>query len=319
VKYQDYYQILGVPRDADKSDIKKAYRKLARKYHPDVNSEASAEEKFKQVNEAYEVLKDSDKRQAYDRFGADWKHGQQFDGGGFGGFQGGGYSGGGYSGGGFSGGDFSDFFESIFGSGFQQGGASPFQQGRQGPRTHRGADQKLKLDITLEEAFNGGAKTIQFARSSGSPEMKKLKIRIPQGVGSGQKIRLAKQGQASPNGGEPGDLYLEMNILPHRLFRLEERDVILRLPITPWEAAEGATLKVPTLSGSVELKIKPGIQSGQKMRLKGKGMPRSDASGAKSGDQFVEIMIQTPPADSSADKQFYQDMKARFDFNPRPF
>ncbi|MDH3761146.1 MAG: DnaJ domain-containing protein [Gammaproteobacteria bacterium] len=305
MKYQDYYQILGVPRDADKSDIKKAYRKLARKYHPDVNSEASAEEKFKQVNEAYEVLKDSDKRQAYDRFGADWKHGQQFDGGGFGG---------GYSGGGFSGGDFSDFFESIFGSDFQQGRGSPFQRGRQGPRAHRGADQQLKLDITLEEAFNGGAKTIQFTKSSGSPEMKKLKITIPQGVSSGQKIRLAKQGQASPNGGEAGDLYLEMNILPHRLFRLEDRDVILRLPITPWEAAEGATLKVPTLSGSVELKIKPGIQSGQKMRLKGKGMP-----GAKRGDQFVEIMIQTPPADSSADKQFYQDMKARFDFNPRPF
>ncbi len=309
MKYQDYYQILGVPRDADKSDIKKAYRKLARKYHPDVNSEAGAEDKFKQVNEAYEVLKDSDKRQAYDRFGADWKHGQQFDGAEYGGFQGGGYSGGG-----FSGGDFSDFFESIFGSGYQQGGASPFQQGGRGPRVHRGADQQLTLDITLEEAFSGGAKTIQFARSSGSPEMKKLKITIPKGVSSGQKIRLAKQGQASPHGGEPGDLFLEMNILPHRLFRLEQRDVILRLPIAPWEAAAGATLKVPTLSGSVELKIKPGIQSGQKMRLKGKGMP-----GANTGDQFVEIMIQTPPADSSEDKEFYQDMKARFDFNPRPF
>jgi curved DNA-binding protein len=317
VKYQDYYQILGVPRDADKSEIKKAYRKQARRYHPDVNSEASAEEKFKEVNEAYEVLKDSDKRQAYDRFGADWKHGQQFDGAGYGGFQGGGFQGGAHGSGGFSGGDFSDFFESIFGAGFQQGGASPFQQGQQGhrgSRRHRGSDQRLKLDITLEEAFNGGAKTIQFARSSDSPDMKKLKISIPKGVGSGQKIRLAKQGQASPNGGEPGDLYLEMNILPHRLFRLEERNVILPLPITPWEAAEGASLKVPTLSGSVELKIKPGIKSGQKMRLKGKGMP-----GAKAGDQFVEIMIQTPPADSSAAKKFYQDMKARFDFNPRPF
>jgi curved DNA-binding protein len=309
VKYQDYYQILGVPRDADKSDIKKAYRKQARKFHPDVNAEASAEEKFKEVNEAYEVLKDSDKRQAYDRFGADWKHGQQFDSAGYGGFQGGSHSGGG-----FSGGDFSDFFESIFGAGYQQGGASPFQQGQRGPSRQRGADQQLKLDITLEEAFNGGAKTIQFARSSDSPDMKKLKISIPKGVSSGQKIRLAKQGQASPYGGESGDLYLEMNILPHRLFRLEERDVILRLPITPWEAAEGASLKVPTLSGSVELKIKPGMQSGQKMRLKGKGMP-----GAKAGDQFVEIMIQTPPADSSAAKQFYQEMRAQFDFNPRPF
>ncbi len=308
MKYQDYYQILGVSRDADKSDIKKAYRKLARKYHPDVNAASGAEEKFKEVNEAYEVLKDDDKRQAYDRFGADWKHGQQFDGG-FGGFQGGSYSGGG-----FSGGDFSDFFESIFGGGFQQGGASPFGQGAHGPRRQRGADQQLKLDITLEEAFNGGTKTIQFTKSSDSPEMKKLKINIPSGVSSGQKIRLAKQGQAAPGVGEPGDLYLEMNILPHRLFRLDGRDVILRLPITPWEAAEGASLKVPTLSGSVELKIKPGTRSGQKMRLKGKGMP-----GAKPGDQFVEIMIQTPPADSSAARQFYQDMKAQFDFNPRQF
>jgi curved DNA-binding protein len=297
VKYQDYYQILGVTRDADKSDIKKAYRKLARQYHPDVNSEASAEEKFKQANEAYEVLKDKDKRQAYDRFGADWKHGQQFDGGG--------YSGGSQSQGGFEGGDFSDFFESIFGGGFQQGGGG-FQQ-----PARRGSDQQLKLDISLEEAFNGGSKTIQFSQSKGSGGMKKLKINIPSGVNKGQKIRLSKQGQPSPSGGDPGDLYLEMNILPHRLFKLDDRNITLRLPITPWEAASGTSLKVPTLSGSVELKIQPGMQSGQKMRLKGKGMP--------GGDQFVEIMIQTPPADSEDAKQFYQDMQDKFDFNPRPF
>ena len=307
MKYVDYYQILGVSRDAEKSDVKKAYRKLARKYHPDVNQAANAEDKFKEVNEAYEVLKDADKRQAYDRFGADWKHGQQFDGGGFGG----GFQGGNTSGGGFGGGDFSDFFESIFGGAHQQAGGSPFQQGRQ---QRRGADLQLKLDISLEEAFNGGSKTIQFARAPDATEMKKLKITIPQGVSNGQKIRLGKQGQASPYGGEPGDLYLEMNIQPHRLFRLEERNVILRLPLTPWEAAEGANLKVPTLSGSVELKIKPGIQSGQKMRLKGKGMP-----GPTVCDQFVEIMIQTPPADDKAAKKFYQDMKAQFNFNPRPF
>jgi len=309
VKYQDYYQILDVPRDAEKSDIKKAYRKLARRYHPDVNSEADAEEKFKEINEAYEVLKDPDKRQAYDRFGADWKHGQQFDGGGF---QDGGFQGGSYSSEGFSGGDFSDFFESIFRGDFQQGGGSPFQQGQQ--RQRRGADLQLKLDITLEEAFNGGSKTIQFAKTPGSAEMKKLKITIPKGVSQGQKIRLAKQGQAAPHAGEPGDLYLEMNILPHRLFRLDGRDVILRLPLTPWEAAAGASLKVPTLSGSVELKIKSGMQSGQKMRLKGKGL-----AGPPAGDQFVEVMIQTPPADSEAAKQFYQDMQAQFDFNPRSF
>ena len=303
MKYVDYYEILGVSRGADKSEIKKAYRKLARKYHPDVNQATNAEDKFKEINEAYEVLKDEEKRQAYDRFGADWKHGQQFDGGGF--------QGGNYSGGGFSGGDFSDFFESVFGGAHQQAGGSPFQQGRQ---PGRGADLQLKLDISLEEAFNGGSKTIQFAKAPGATEMKKLKISIPKGVSNGQKIRLGKQGQASPYGGESGDLYLEMSILPHRLFRLDERDVLLRLPLTPWEAAEGTNLKVPTLSGSVELKIKPGMQSGQKMRLKSKGMP-----GPPAGDQFVEIMIQTPPADDKAAKQFYQDMKAQFDFNPRPF
>jgi curved DNA-binding protein len=133
-------------------------------------------------------------------------------------------------------------------------------------------------------------------------------------VRSGQKIRLARQGQAAPAGGEAGDLLLEMNILPHRMFRLDDRDVILRLPVAPWEAALGSTLKVPTLSGSVELKIKPGMQSGQKMRLKGKGMP-----GTPPGDQFVEIMIQTPAAESDAERQFYEDMRARFNFNPRSF
>lgn len=309
MKYQDYYQILGVSRDTEKSDIKKAYRKLARKYHPDVNQSAVAEEKFKEANEAYEVLKDTDKRSAYDQFGSDWKHGQQFNSGGYGG----GYTGTVPGGGGFSGGDFSDFFESIFGGaaqqgGFQQGG-SPFGQIRQ-----KGADQQLKLDISLEEAFHGGSKTIQFAQIAGAAEKKKLKINIPRGVRNGQKIRLARQGQSSPNGGEPGDLYLEMNILPHRLFILDERDVILRLPLTPWEAAQGTSLKVPTLSGPVELKIKPGMQSGQKMRLKGKGM-----TGSPAGDQFVEIMIQTPPADSKDAEKFYRDMEKQFDFNPRSF
>jgi curved DNA-binding protein len=308
VKYQDYYEILGVQRSADKSEIKKAYRKLARKYHPDVNQDGGNEDKFKQVNEAYEVLKDEDKRQAYDRFGADWKHGQQFEGAGAGGF-----GGGAYAGDQFSGGDFSDFFENIFGGGYQQAQGSPFGQGQRA-RPQRGADLVLKLDITLEEAYNGGSKTIQFAGSTDSSEMKKLKINIPKGVRSGQKVRLAKQGQASPGGGESGDLLLEMSVLAHRLFRLDERDVILRLPVTPWEAALGSMLKVPTLAGSVELKIKPGMQSGQKMRLKGKGMP-----GTPPGDQFVEIMIHAPPADSDEEQQFYQDMQARFTFNPRPF
>ena len=300
MKYQDFYQILGVDRDASNADIKKSYRKLARQYHPDVSKDVAAEEKFKEVNEAYDVLKNEEKRVAYDRFGSDWKHGHEFNPGGYPG--------------GFSGGDFSDFFESIFGDGFQQRG-SPFRQARQ-----KGADHHLKLDITLEEAYEGGAKTIQFSQKTvqggrlASPELKKLKIKIPRGVTSGQKIRLAKQGGLAPDGGEAGDLYLEMNILPHRFFRLDENDIILRLPLTPWEAARGTTLKVPTLAGDVELKIKPGMQSGQKMRLKGKGM-----SAHGKGDQFVEIMIQTPPADNKQAEQFYDDMEKQFDFNPRQF
>lgn len=305
MKYQDYYKILGVPRNAETSDIKKAYRKLARKYHPDVNKDVAAEEKFKEVNEANEVLKDADKRKAYDRFGSDWKHGQQFNEGGFGRRA---HAGAGHAAGGFSGGDFSDFFESIFGADFQQSGGR-FRQSQQ-----RGADQQLKLDITLEEAFNGGSKTIQFASQAGVADMKKLKINIPKGVSSGQKIRLAKQGQQSAAAGDPGDLYLEMNILPHRLFKLEDRDILLRMPLTPWEAALGASLKVPTLAGAVELKIKPGMQSGQKMRLAGKGMP-----GTPPGDQIVEIMIHAPAAQGKDAEKFYQDMKKKFDFNPRSF
>ncbi len=317
MKYQDYYKILGVERNADAATIKKAYRKQARKFHPDVNKDASAEDNFKQVNEAYEVLKDPEKRKAYDQFGSDWKHGHEFNSAGFGGF-------GGSRSSGFGGGDFSDFFESIFsqqrgGAGF--GGArheSPF--GGRHQRAQKGEDQTLKLDITLEEAFNGGEKTIQLSRTEShsggiaTPTLKKLKINIPRGVVSGQKIRLSKQGHASGSGGEAGDLLLEMNILPHRLFRLEGRDLILKCPVTPWEAALGGKIKVPTLSGQVELKIAPGVQSGQKMRLKGRGLP-----GKPDGDLMVEIQIFTPTANDEAAREFYQSMSEQFSFNPRTF
>jgi curved DNA-binding protein len=303
MKYQDYYQILGVERDAVAPDIKKAYRKQARRYHPDVNSEASAEEKFKEVNEAYEVLKDTEKRQAYDQVGSDWKHGNEFSGGGGHGSAGAG---------GFNGGDFSDFFESVFGGNGQQAG-----HGRQRQAPPKGEDQSLKLSISLEEAYLGGSKTIQFSQKSpkddtlSSPELKKLKINIPKGVSTGQKIRLSKQGYESSHGGESGDLYLEMNILPHRMYKLDGKNINLRLPLTPWEAAQGISLKVPTLDGEVGLKIKAGMLSGQKIRLKDKGMP--------GGDQMVEVMIQTPPADDEESQQFYSDMKKQFDFNPRSF
>jgi curved DNA-binding protein len=318
MKFQDYYKILGVPRNAEDAEIKKAYRKLARKYHPDVNTAADAEDKFKEVNEAYDVLRDKEKRKAYDQFGSNWKHGHEFNAGGWSGAEAGG----------FKGGDFSDFFESIFsqtrsggrggfsgfGGGFEQ--ESPFRQ----QRARKGEDQTLKLDITLEEAFNGGEKTIQLSRveqGSGAiatPTLKKLKINIPRGVVTGQKIRLSRQGHASASGGEAGDLLLEMNILPHRLYRVDGRDLTLKCPITPWEAALGAKITVPTLSGQVELKVAAGVQSGQKMRLKGRGL-----SGKPDGDLFVEIQIHTPKADDENSRQFYREMQQKFDFNPRSF
>ena len=321
MKFQDYYKILDVDRNADAATIKKAYRKLARQYHPDVNKAADAEEKFKQANEAYEVLKDAEKRKAYDQFGENWKHGHEFNAGG--------WSKAGSEG--FSGGSFNDFFESIFSQGgfggfgertaaggFQDGGfyqESPFQQ-----RSRKGEDQLLKLDISLEEAFNGGEKMIQLSRHESraggpaTPSLKKLKINIPKGVANGQKIRLAGEGHPSTTGGQPGDLLLEMHLLPHKLFQLDGRNLILKCPVTPWEAALGGKIKVPTLTGQVELKLNPGIQSGQKMRLKGRGMP-----GHPDGDLLVEIQIHTPPAKDDKIREFYQDMKNRFHFKPRSF
>lgn len=316
MKYQDYYKILGVERNADAADIKKAYRKLARKYHPDVNKAANSEDKFKEVNEAYDVLRDAEKRKAYDQFGSDWKHGHEFN---TGGWTGSARPG---SGQGFGGGDFSDFFESIF----SQGKTSGFgrQRGFDGggfhQRPRKGEDQTLKLDISLEEAFNGGEKTIQISRSESgqgsivTPTMKKLKINIPRGVMSGQKIRLSRQGHPSASGGEAGDLLLEMNILPHRLFKLDGRDLTIKCPVTPWEAALGAKVTVPTLSGQIELKVSPGVQSGQKMRLKGRGL-----KGKEEGDLFVEIQIHTPPANDDKSREFYASMQKTFDFNPRKF
>ncbi len=323
MKFQDYYKILGVGRQADGAEIKKAYRKLARQYHPDVNKAADAEDKFKQVNEAYEVLKDPEKRKAYDQFGKDWKHGHEFNAGQW--QQGPGA-------GGFGGGDFSDFFEQIFSQGRSGGGFGGFGSGfggsegfgsqgggfRQRPR--KGEDQLLKLDITLEEAFNGGQKTIQISRSEpgsggiATPTLKKLKITIPKGVIEGQKIRLSRQGHPSPAGGEAGDLLLEMHILPHNLFKLDGRDMTIRCPVTPWEAALGSKVTVPTLSGQIELKVAAGTQSGQKMRLRGRGMPGNPA-----GDLFVEIQIQTPPANDDKSREFYHNMKQAFSFNPRKY
>lgn len=291
MEYKDYYQILGVSRDVSPEDLKKAYRKLARKYHPDVSKEANAEAKFKEVGEAYEALKDPEKRAQYDRFGSNYKNGQSFTPPpGWGSSHGGGTS------------DFSSFFESMFGGGGRRGGGSDsfFAQGE---------DVNAKITITLEEAFNGAQKAIR--RPTGSNQTGTLNVKIPAGITAGKKIRLSGQGRAGM-GGNAGDLLLEIAIAPHAFYRLDDKDVILDLPIAPWEAALGAKVTVPTLAGRINLSIPAGAKSGQKMRLKGRGLPSKEP-----GDQFVVLHIMTPPADTDKAKQFYQQMAEEMTFNPR--
>jgi curved DNA-binding protein len=297
MQYKDYYKILGVERSASADDIKKAYRRLARKYHPDVSKEKDAEARFKEVGEAYEVLRDAEKRAAYDQLGANWRAGQEFrpppgweD-------LSRGFGGGDFRGG--SAGGFSDFFESLFGGGFERTTRS---RGFAAP----GADQQAVLEVTLEEAYAGARKSVRFEGG------RTLEVKLPAGVTNGQQIRLAGQGGEGIGGGSRGDLYLEVRIAPHPYFRLEGRDVHLDLPVTPWEAALGATVAVPTLGGRVEVKIPAGSQSGRKLRLKGRGLP-----GRTPGDQFVIVQIATPPANSDRARAFYQRMAQELPFDPR--
>ncbi len=306
--FKDYYKILGVPREASQDDIKRAYRKLARKYHPDVSKESDAEARFKEVGEAYEVLKDPDKRAAYDRLGAQWQPGQEFrpppdwDQG----FE--------FRGGGFTDArGFSDFFETLFGRPPHGGG---FTQGAHF-RT-QGEDHYAKLPVSLEEAYQGGLRTLTLqipevdAQGQVINRTRTLNVKIPAGITEGQRIRLAGQGSPGFGGGPSGDIFLEVRLLPHPLFRAENRDIYLDLPITPWEAALGRTVTVPTLGGKVELKIPPGSQSGKKLRLKGRGLP-----GKPAGDQYVVLRMVTPAADTPAAKAFYQQMARDMPLNPR--
>ncbi len=320
MQYKDYYKIMGVGRDASADDIKRAYRKLARKYHPDVSKEAGAEERFKEVNEAYEVLKDSDKRAAYDRLGSGWRPGEEFtpppNWGGAGGFD---FGAGGY-GGGFGRDDatrFSDFFETLFGGGFGRAGGGA-TAGRGGGFRMRGQDEHAKILISLEDAYNGATRTLQLAVPEVDPRggvttvTRTLQVRIPAGVTEGQQIRLAGQGAPGIGGGPAGDLYLEVELQPHPLFHVEGKDLHLNLPLTPWEAALGATLPVPTLGGKVEVKIPPGSQSGQKLRLRGRGLP-----GVTPGDQYVILQIVVPRAATEQARSLYERMASEMPFNPR--
>jgi len=325
MEYRDYYQIMGVARTATADEIKKAYRRLARKFHPDVSKEKDAEKKFKEVQEAYEVLKDPEKRAAYDQLGSDYKQGQQFRpppdfGSGFE-FRGGprqSRARGGAQTEEFEDAEgYSDFFSSLFGArGFSggAGGGNPF--GGAGARAAR--DHHARVDIDLEEAYAGTTRTLELKRPDLKPDgtmdlkVHTVKVTIPAGVTEGQLIRLAGQGEQSTNGGKPGDLYLEVHMKPNRLYQLEGRDVTITLPIAPWESALGATVTVPTLGGGVEMRIPPNSQSGQKMRLRGRGLP-----GQTPGDQYIQLKIVVPPANTPEAKAVFEEMKEKLNFNPR--
>ncbi|GAB6887936.1 J domain-containing protein [Desulfothermus okinawensis JCM 13304] len=330
VKYKDYYKILGVSRNATQDEINKAFKKLAKKYHPDFNpNNKEAEEKFKEINEAYEVLKDPEKRKRYDMLGANWEHGQNFEpppgfenvrfhfrtGGGSEGFEG-----------------FSDFFDLLFGNLFGEGQSRGFRSGSRKSRfSHdpysgsgsfysgdffnqgeaKGADSEAEIELTLEDAYRGGKKTITLSDGASS---KVLTVNIPPGVVEGSKIRLAGQGQIGPSG-RKGDLYLRVKLLPHYLFKVEGNNVILDLPLTPWEAALGCSVSIPTLDGRVELKVPPGTSSGQKLRLKGKGLGR----GTKKGDFFARVQIKVPKNLTPKERELFEELKKISSFNPRNF
>jgi len=302
MKYKDYYEVLGVERDANPETIKRAYKRLARKFHPDVSSEPDAEARFKEIGEAYDVLRDKDKRATYDNLGRGYHAGDEFrpPPGWEQAFEFGGSARGERF-------DFSDFLEGLFG---QRGaGGDPFSANFRQANT-RGANEHARIAITLEEAFQGGTRSLTL---SGAARTRALKVKIPAGIQEGQQIRLAGQGRSGP-GGRSGDLLLSVEFVPHPVFRAHGKDIHMNLPIAPWEAALGATLKVPTLGGKVDLKIPAGSQSGRKLRLRGRGL-----GGARSGDQLVTLQIVTPAADSEAARRFYQSMADAFDFNPRKF
>ena len=308
MEYKDYYQILGIERDASADAIKQAYRKLARKYHPDVNKEKDAEDRFKDIGEAYEVLKDPEKRSAYDRFGANWQNGEQFrpppewDRGGYE-----------FHGGSGDTQGFSDFFEALFG---QARGRSS------GPRQEfrmQGEDQQAAITISLEDAFHGAKQTLNLNRPTldeqgrVSMQPQQLNMVIPKGIIAGQRIRLEGQGMPGHGGGAPGDLYLEISFAPHPFFKAEKRDIHLQLPVTPWEAALGASLTVPTLDGRVQLKIPANSQNGRKLRLKGKGLSTSKTQ----GDQIVTLQVVLPEARTEEQQALYKSMAEKMAFNPR--
>src|SRR5947207_1333788 len=309
VQFRDYYETLGVSKTATDDEIKSAFRKLARKYHPDVAKDKKvAEEKFKQINEAYEVLSDPEKRQKYDQLGADWNRPGGFQpppqwggqpGGGF-------YQHGGDGGGGvqfeFGGTGFSDFFEAFFGGGRGRSAFGGF--GGREATAERGADVEADILVTLEEALHGSTRTVSLRRA-GSNKVENYQVKIPRGVHEGQRIRLAGQGEVGARGGKSGDLFLRVRLAKHPDFSVEGSDLIHDVKMAPWQAALGTQLKVPTLEGNVRLKIPAGTQGGQRFRLRERGLP---GISGKRGDLYVVAQIDIPKKLSEREREIWSQL-----------
>jgi curved DNA-binding protein len=315
MQFKDYYQMLGVPRDATAEDIKKSFRKLARKYHPDVSKEPDAELRMQEINEANAVLSDPEKRAAYDQLGKGYQPGQDFrpppdwDAG----FE---FSGHGYAPDEAAG--FSDFFEQIFGRAGLGGRGFDQAHARRGSVRAQGEDHHAKVVLDLEDAFNGATRQISLrapkmdAQGRVTLESRSLNVKIPRGIKPGQVIRLAGQGAPGIGGGPAGDLLLEVQFKPHPRFRVEGRDLFLKLPVAPWEAALGAVVSVDLPGGAVKVRIPEGAQSGRQLRVRGKGIP-----GEPPGDLLLTIEVMLPPADTPRAREFYEQMAKEFAFDPR--
>ncbi len=302
VAFKDYYEVLGVGRGASEEEIRRAYRKLARKYHPDVNKEAGAEDRFKEISEAYEVLRDPEKRERYDRLGANWRAGEDVSGapgfedlfrqGGFGDnvrveFGGDG--------------EFSDFFEGLFGG--RGGRTTGF-----GGFATRGSDHEAVLELSLEEAAAGGKRRVSLG------DGRSYDVNIPAGVRDGQRIRLAGEGGSGRGGGPSGDLFLRVRIKPHAQFRLEGRDLYVEVPVSPWEAALGATVPVRTLSGTARVRVPPGSSTGRRLRLRGQGMPGPRDG---HGDLYAIVQIVVPKQLSEKERELFEQLAKSSSFDPR--
>ena len=328
VKFKDYYEILGIPRTSSAEEIKKTYRKLARKYHPDINKAAGAEARFKEIGEAYEVLSDPEKRGRYDQLGRNWQAGQDFrpppDFGG-GPFEYHGAPGGG--GRGFKGqdmGEFSDFFEMLFGQQFGNRaprGAAQNMWGDGEEFSPQGQDQEAEISITLEEACHGSTKSISLQTSHQDPRARvqahtrTYQVKIPPGISEGARIRLAGQGGTSLGGGTAGDLYLTIHIAPHPIFKVDGNNLEIDCLLAPWEAALGAKVAIPTLQGQAFITIPPGTESGQRLRLRGKGMPQK--RGLEPGDLVAIIKIIVPRQMSAKEKSLFEELAKVSTFSPR--